>query len=68
MKPVYIECMGVSDMLPQGSAGNRSISIELSMNNRQVREAIGNLIGGMTDEAASDYLRSEFPQFFEVAQ
>ena len=64
--PVYIECQSIDSMNPQGSTGARSIAVELNMTNRQCREAILNLLGDMPEQDACEWLRSEFPAWFEV--
>ena len=69
-RAVYIECQSVESMLPVGSAGSRAIAAELNMTDRQVRDAILNLLGGMPEQEAFEWLRSEHPAWFaaEVAQ
>lgn len=64
--PVCIDCQRVESMQPQGGTGNRNIAVELSMTDRQVRDAILNLLGGMPEQQACEWLRSEFPAWFEV--
>ena len=66
MKPVYIECQSVESMQPQGSAGNRSIAVELQMTDAQVRAAVLDLIGGMPEQAAFDWFKNEMPDWFKV--
>jgi hypothetical protein len=67
MKPVYIECQSVESMQPQGSAGTRSIAVELSMTDAQVRAAVLDLIGGMPEQDAFDWFRNEMPSWFKVS-
>lgn len=67
MKPVYIECQSVDTMHPQGGTGHRSIAIELHMTNDQVRAAVMDMIGGMTDQEGREWFRNEMPEWFEVA-
>lgn len=68
MKPVYIECQSVESMQPQGSAGNRSIAVELSMTDAQVKAAILNLLGEMPEQDAFEWFKSQTPEWFkEVA-
>lgn len=67
MKPVYIECQSVESMQPNGSAGTRSIAVELSMTDAQVRAAVLNLIGGMPEQAAFEWFSNEMPKWFKVA-
>lgn len=66
--PVCIDCQGVESMQPTGSTGNRAIALELSMTDRQMREAVLNLLGGMPEQQACEWLRSEFPAWFEVTE
>lgn len=66
MKPVYIECQSVESMQPQGSAGTRSIAVELSMTDAQVRAAVLDLIGGMPEQAAFEWFSNEMPEWFKV--
>lgn len=67
MKPVCIECQSVESMQPQGSAGARSISVELSMTDAQVRAAVLDLIGGMPEQDAFDWFKNEMPDWFKVS-
>ena len=67
MKPVYIECQSVESMQPNGSAGTRSIAVELSMTDAQVRAAVLDLIGGMPEQAAFEWFSNEMPEWFKVA-
>jgi hypothetical protein len=67
MKPVYIECQSVESMQPQGSAGTRSIAVELSMTGAQVRAAVLDLIGEMPEQAAFEWFRDAMPEWFKVA-
>jgi hypothetical protein len=66
MRPVYIECQSVESMQPQGSAGTRSIAVELSMTDAQVRAAVLELIGGMPEQDAYEWFRNEMPSWFKV--
>ena len=65
--PVYIQAQSIANVQPEGQAGNRSIGIELEMTNRQVREAIINLLDGMSPTEAREWLRSEMPAWFAAA-
>ena len=62
--PVYIQAESVASLQPEGGTGNRSIGVELWMTDRQVREAVLNLLGGMPEKDAAEWLRSEFPGWF----
>lgn len=64
--PVCIDCESVENMQPIGRAGNRAISLELRMTDRQCREAVLNLLGGMPEQQSCEWLRSEFPAWFET--
>ena len=62
--PVYIQAASVASLQPEGGTGNRSVGVELWMTDRQVREAVRNLLGGMPEQEVCDWLRSEFPAWF----
>lgn len=62
--PVYIQAQSIATVQPEGGPGNRSIGIELEMTERQAREAVLNLLVGMTPTEAREWLRSELPEWF----
>lgn len=66
MKPVYIEGQDIASVMPLGSAGTRAVAVELNMTDKQVRAAIVDMLGGMPETDAFQFLRSEFPEWFEV--
>ena len=66
--PVCIDCQSVESMQPTGGAGTRAIALELSMTDRQAREAVLNLLGGMPEQDAFEWLRSEFPAWFPAVE
>ena len=62
--PVYIQAQNIASVQPEGGPGGRSIGVELEMTDRQMRDAVIDLLGGMPEQEASDWLRSEFPNWF----
>ena len=68
MRPVSIECQSVESMLPQGSSGTRSIAIEVSMTNAQVKAAVLDLIGEMPEQEAFEWFRNEMASWFAAAE
>lgn len=66
MRPVYIEGQDIASVMPLGSAGTRAVAVELNMTNLQVKRAVVDMLGGMPESDAFEFLRSEFPEWFEV--
>jgi hypothetical protein len=65
---VFIEGVSLASLIPMGGIGDRSIGLDINMTNRQVRDAILNLIGGMPEQEAYEWLRGEFPAWFKVSE
>ena len=67
MKPVYIQAQDVASINPEGAAGYRSVGVELNMTRRQEERAIVEMIGQWPEHEAFEWLKSEFPEWFESA-
>jgi hypothetical protein len=65
--PVYIQAQSIASAQPEGGTGNRSIGLELDMTDRQVREAVLDMLGSMPSTEAREWLRSELPEWFAGA-
>ena len=66
IRPVKFECLSVDSMRPAGSAGCRSIEVEMAMTDAQVRQAVLALLGGMPPDDVLPWLQSEQPSLFGV--
>ena len=70
MKQHYVELMADSivgiDPI-SGGQYSRQVSIGLQMGREQQRAAVLNILGGMVEQDAFDWLRSEFPAWFAKA-
>ena len=62
MRPVYIEAQDVASL----RSLTRNIAVELNMTTPQIKRAVVDMLGGMPESDAFEFLRSEFPEWFEV--
>lgn len=70
MKTNQVEffCNSIEELSPvNGGQHGRQLRIGLSMDADQIRRAVVNLLGDIPEQDAWNMLRSEFPEWFEVA-
>ena len=65
---VSILCNSIEELSPtNGGQHGRQLRVGLSMDGEQIRRAVVNLLGDIPEPDAYALLRSEFPEWFEVA-
>jgi hypothetical protein len=65
-RAVYLEANALESVIPHTREGARYIAVELDLTPKQRRAAIVDLLShGISEQEAFEFLRSEFPEWFE---